>query len=39
MDEPVGETVAVTTGEPLRSSEPLLSSPTLALIMPRGVRR
>jgi hypothetical protein len=36
---PVRETGAVATSEPLRSSEPLLSSTTAALIMPRGVRR
>jgi hypothetical protein len=36
---PVRETGVVTTSEPLRSSEPLLSSTTPALIMPRGVRR
>ncbi len=29
---------AVATSEPLRSGEPLLSSTTPALIMPRGVR-
>jgi hypothetical protein len=33
---PVRETGAVTTSEPLRSSEPLLSSTTPALIMPEA---